>query len=161
MKYFTKYLPVEGEIKEKDFFIFNGKVAQVIHMKEKYIQISYNGQSGVRANFDDCKKVKLFLCSRNIQKGDEITYLNGLKRTIVTEEFADAISLAYERNSFGGDGHYKIIGEISRHAAWVKEGDEFEHKEVALTSLWQDWDSHTPLSGEAIVFVKGPCKHFH
>ena len=43
----------------------------------------------------------------------------------------------------------------------IKEGDEFEHEEVGLNGIWQNWNSKTPLSGKNIVFVKGPCGHFH
>ena len=63
--YFAKYLPIEGIIDVHDYFLFDGKIARVTHIEKAFIQIMYEGQLAVRANFDKCKKVKLFLCSRD------------------------------------------------------------------------------------------------
>ena len=70
-KYFTKYLPVEGEIQQDNFFLTpDGRISQCKDVLESLPQtiVNYNGESWKE---DELKRVKLFLCSRDIQVGDK------------------------------------------------------------------------------------------
>lgn len=56
----------------------------------------------------------------------------------------------------------KVIGEVSKGASWVKEGMKFEHSELFLNGLGQNWNSETPLPQNHIVKIMCPtCKTFH
>lgn len=139
MKYFAKYLPVEGEIKEGDKALkSNGKIVYVNKAAAKHLT-------------KDWKKAKLFLCSRDIQVDDEVT--DGLTKWITRV----ALTGTPDCTDTGG---YKVIGEISRDAlSYVKEGDEFDEPEVQKyitlgMSLGRTEDPN-------IWEIKGPCGHFH
>lgn len=108
-QYFTKYLPVEGNIFPKDKFIHT-LYEGVIHTNEDVTPLKEH---------PDYKKVKLFLCSRDIQVGDELTHIRtGLK---TKKQLGKSLSGEW----------IKVIGEISPDAlAYVKEGDEFDENEI-------------------------------
>ncbi len=77
------------------------------------------------------------LCSRDIQVGDEI-YNNGGKL-----EFP--VQSEREKEVFTRNGSFfKVIGEISPNAIWVKEGDEFEESEIGY--WFSGMSNATPLS---------------
>lgn len=110
--YFTKYLPVEGEIKEGDKLnSLNGEIPGSQH-------------------------VRLFLCSRDIQVEDEI-YIPSLNEY---HKFlkADNHSLVCETlngqhdETFDLCDYFKVIGEVSPEAIWVTEGMEFEESEIEI-----------------------------
>ncbi len=105
--YFCKYIPVEGEIEIGDMYFF-GK-ALLKKTEEKYQR--------------NCKKAKLFLCSRDIKIGDTVKILGGSNNDY-------DIKFKDELNS--GADWYKVIGEISPEAIWVKEGDEFSIEDIQL-----------------------------
>lgn len=128
--YFAKYLSVEGEIKENDLLI---NPAGTYEYYRKSLDITgsiYNG----------CKKVKLFLCSRDIQVGDmvqEIFYDGTLSKMYSFGKLPNINDLVILYN---GKLHHqtrieniiKVIGEISPEATWVKEGDEFTEDEIKI-----------------------------
>jgi len=63
-KYFAKYLPVEGEIKEGDVYL-------CIYDNSRFVGVA--GKEDLKiVNTDRYTKVKRVLCSRDIQVGDEI-----------------------------------------------------------------------------------------
>lgn len=138
--YFAKYLPVEGEIKMGDKFrwIINDSVQGEVHTcttegerPEKY------------------KKVKLFLCSRDIQVGDKPIYMpSGQYHTVsgITELMLPEVKEL---------GLFKIIGEISTEATWAKEGDGFDESQVEY------WTSSIDNHANPFLKIKGPCGHFH
>lgn len=74
--------------------------------------------------YNNCCGVKLFLCSRDIQVGDKIT-LDGISFTEFTR--LKELSKVYAPKF---DSYFKVIGEISPEAIWVKEGDEFEEEDI-------------------------------
>ena len=114
-KYFTKYLPVEGEIKKGDWAIDCEN--RIFQSKGKY--------SDKRDT-----KVKLFLCSRDIQVGDKY-----LTAPDYTKE------RTCEDNSYSFEHCLKVIGEISPQClGYTKEGEEFDENEVT-----QDKDGWWPL----------------
>ena len=158
-QYFAKYLPVEGEIKMGDKFFEEGLGIGTRRNKE---------------GLYDFQKVKLFLCSRDIQVGDEVQlYKSGF-------ELGDKVKITSESNleiAKMGMG-FKVIGEISSEATWVKEGDEFDETELGVcpkegflviheftkkTTSGKDWTVHKPALEKGIfhIVIKGPCGYYH
>lgn len=146
MKYFAKYLPVEGQIKEGDKVTgYKGDVES-----ERMAGFMNAVDTG------DFKKLKLFLCSRDIQVDDkvEVPLLTDTRQ-------ANANNLKFFKECKG----YKVIGEISPDAlTYVKEGDEFDEYKIGY------WGTHG-AEIDTLQFgtqgyiqyckIKGPCKHFH
>jgi hypothetical protein len=133
MKYFTKHLPVEGEIKEGD---------HVRRQNSGKVEGPCTDISLLILDKHD-QKVKLFLVSRDIQVGDNTfdlddNYNYGIVKEIIESE-------AYFNESDLDSRYlillYKVIGEVSPNAVWVKEGMEFEEKDIQLTDfkfIWSD-----------------------
>lgn len=155
--YFAKLLPVKGEIKEGDLCTcpHKGKGINVGKGQPKQVIVLFT-YTKARHLCKDCTKVKLFLCSRDIQVGDKI-HSDGLEG----EYIGTPDNFAYIKTS---DGHtssrrpetcFKVIGEISPDATWVKEGDEFDESDIDHGG-WVDEDLKTIL-----IKIKGPCGHFH
>lgn len=151
-KYFTKYLPVEGEIREGDFYLNSvGGISQAKCELDTPLANKYN------------KKVKLFLCSRDIQAGDKIWHEFSNTFVEIGQEYIDTMTEEKQKISF------KVIGEISHNAVWVKEGDEFDEDEVNITEqcphynnrhMWKDCSCKTGFVKG--VYIKCPtCKTFH
>lgn len=150
--YFAKYLPVEGEIKDGDSYLhFTGRL--------------YHGfsENATFKNKGD-KKVKLFLCSRDIPEQGDLAYpIGGGVKTLMYHNVGEQ-KLGLE--------FIKVIGEISPEAKWVKEGDEFdEYRDVwyfELNGKWKyvgrntvDWVKERGSEIKLVCKVKGPCGHFH
>lgn len=163
MKYFTKYLPVEGEIKEGDYYLNNGTPTKRTEGTEDK---SYLNQ----------QKVKLFLCSRDIQVGDTVHY--PLNNYIPVQWLGGNLT-----------GHeFKVIGEISPNAIWVKEGDEFDEDQIKLTTPFVGYvclckeksgerqrsciyyyemphgscsEGCARTETKKVFLIKGPCGHYH
>ncbi len=194
-KYFAKYLPVEGG---KPSQIPAGKNVPVMRDgKITFFQLETSEKMGKFMALEGYKKgsylpAKLFLCSRDIQVGDKVYACNGgifknykIEEFIIIEkpieykgewigEFVnpeDEITLKGKAKLGWSSIYlpYKVIGEMSPDATWVKEGDEFDEDELMWTSIdvngydsqsfvaWNDKDSY----GYEYVGVKGPCGHFH
>lgn len=141
-QYFAKYLPVEGKLKEGElgWSINNALYTHYDHLGENY-----------------GKPIKLFLCSREIQIGDTLRFIEDNTDLLTSTEK----ELKQHQLLIKLDKGVKVVGEISSEATWVKQGNEFEHDELCLNGIGQNWDSRTPLSGKNIVFIKGPCGHYH
>lgn len=137
-KYFTKYIPVEGEIEEGDYY-FDGTL-----LNQKLSSESWRvGKSW--------RKVKLFLCSRDIQVGDKIKDEGDLSQEF---ELNNEYYLRLYKEK-GCTNHFKVIGEISPDAiSYVTEGQEFEESKVGRCFY-----GDTCPGGK--VKIKGPCGHFH
>lgn len=102
---------------------------------------------------------KLFLCSLNITEQD-------WKSEETVRIYQDAKEPAGSR--------FKIIGEISPEATWVKKGDEFAEDEVKIYkplefSHYEEYfDTEIQDTSERAVYkniirvsIKGACGHFH
>lgn len=121
MKYFTKYLPVEGEIRESDIGqlvrrennTFKFQPNNILNHPQEYAKTKVE-----LLNYKGYKVVKPFLCSRDIQVGDKY---------LTPPDFKERIC---EDNSYDFSNCFKVIGEISPDAIWVKEGDEFEENQI-------------------------------
>lgn len=160
--YFAKYLPVEGEIEVGDYFVDEYK--QIYKCTKKDNGGTWGSGYSRSINLKLSKKVKLFLCSRDIQVGDEVTsYISGKK--------IKANLFPHTHPHF-----VKVIGEISPDATWVKEGQEFSEEEVKINfeflagkywivcnSLAKNIENEWIASkiGRYTMKIKGPCGHYH
>lgn len=182
LKYFTKFFPVEGEMtcsgECKTKFKFTDKLAkECINCGGLLIQHN-----------------KLFLCSRDIQIGDkvksfnypeqyegELVNLRTSKKLVGAKDHSEIYHLADIQ--YPNDSHcitaaisnfFKVIGEISPEAKWVKEGDEFDEEQLG----WLVWDTRFPEDDDIfydfsdepeikgkhsfkVICIMGPCGHFH
>lgn len=91
---------------------------------------------------------KPYLCSKDIQVGDLVFVPNEEEAGNVTDD----TDLTYwkEKNS------YKVIGEISPEATWVKEGDEFDEEDFKIIALdsANNWESRTIVTSRLAEIVK-------
>ena len=156
---FAKYLPVEGEIKEGDKF------------------------NSLYGELPGSQHTRLFLCSRDIQVGDKFRKLSNSE----IEFTASKVEMGSGENYFPKEmlvwhtedqlswwlklsETFKVIGEISPEATYVKEGDEFDEEEIELWTGFghfrkiernnPDYYLHAKEKG-SIFKILGPCKHFH
>lgn len=145
-----------------------------------YLKIGYNIFLG-----KDLKKVKLFLCSRDIQIGDKVSYqmegfgiAEGVFESIGEEEGIryynivgkDSIYIYYvdspEVNPIS-EHPFKVIGEISPDALpYVKEEDEFDEDQWRsvmddIDGIYVDKEKNIPLSEGYFIQIKCPWGHFH
>lgn len=145
MKYFAKYLPVEGGIKEGDYVDIGSQVIIYSTKWQKTIS-KYNP-----------KKVKLFLCSRDIQVGD--TVWNGRKGLLVFEDESEGRPEGNWMHLSAITIHdFKSIGEISPDATWVKEGDEFSKEEIIIV-LGRTYECLCEEPGVYRTAAQGTCEH--
>lgn len=172
MKYFAKYLPVEGEIKETDTHFFNVKDNKLWsfknHKHENVIELQ-------EVYVDEYKRAKLFLCSRDIQVGDKIRYF---ENPFVEVEWTKHIDFSKSNTYTGADkpDAFKVIGEVSPDAlSYVKEGDEFDEGQVNIilgypivTGQEKYYDTEYECYMQRDVYkyiarcqIKGPCGHYH
>lgn len=132
--HFAKYRPVEEEIKQGDL------PCQVLDTHSNKIIEYKESEYGSNAS-DYYKKIKLTLCSRDIQVGDEVISNNGPKfgfseykgiATVVENGIVRVIETKGGSEAWGQLPAYKIVGEISTKATWVKEDDEFDEDELLI-----------------------------
>lgn len=105
-KYFAKFLAVEGYIKEEDFYFANN---ELFRADSKFKPDNRNNPNG-----RGYKKVKLFLCSRDIPESysnPHVDYWDGVKE----------------------EDRYRVIGEIL--TSNIKEGQEFSEEGVKSLSI--------------------------
>lgn len=149
--FFAKYIAVEGEIKEGDKYIhpLTGRLETAIHVH------------GSKTH--PYQPIKLFLCSRDIQVGDKV--INQLGEEFVIKDGGDLVSAKLNKC-------YKVIGEISPEATWVKEGDEFDEyrwiwepgedmETEYLTEEEKQKGRYEIKTWANQIAVKGPCGHWH
>jgi hypothetical protein len=159
-KYFVEIIPVEGEIKDGVDVIFNIG-SDVVHRNIKVDSTSVYDSNGKLLFDKECTiRVKLVLCSRDIKKGDEI--------------YSDFDKSPLGKSGVDAQGfNFKIIGEISPEATWVKKGMEFDRNEIQPHylfggSTWRQWPDDTDESywlednRPCMVKIKCTnCKTFH
>lgn len=121
--YFTKYLPVEGEILKGDTY----KVTSEGAIAFGEIRVA----PGDRGDTIGAQKLKLFLCSRDIQVGDNV-YREPESWKVFDKQPTDTNHglWGFMRNVKPDD--FKVIGEVSPEAVWVKEGDEFDADQIEI-----------------------------
>lgn len=151
MKYFTKYLPVEGKIESHSMALLdagfnNASIVRVMSTAKYYSNVSSEGDNWDTMT-DRLKTVQLFLCSRNIEVGDKVWDTLNEKFCEVTTPFVALQTsdgenvpcwyLKTEPVTFHEARFLiKVLGPISPETTWVKEGDEFEEDQV------QEWFWH-------------------
>jgi hypothetical protein len=215
-QFFTKYFRVAGELNEGDLFLMDNKPS--IHKflgidkeMENYVWMrvmqGYEGESGKEykahiVNIMNVPKMKMFLCSRDIQAGDTVffrvaanavekqlkcieTYMNP---NITGNETLTAVIKDGEYNTHTTPDEtnqcYKVIGEVSQNALWIKPGDEFNLDELkkgykpardvsTIIGLVPYTDEQVKnqqdyLTREmggfdfvCVYQIMGPCGHFH
>jgi hypothetical protein len=192
MKYFAKYLPVEGEIKS-GWLEVAGVMGKYRNEDDKFIYIQTpDGHVWSRKKEGARTYYKLFLCSRDIQVGDkawfQLTKHSPLKELPCIDKDIEGIILREYVTDSEIYNHYttpdqlnqcfKVIGEISPDATWVKEGDEFDEDEVQFYIYTgapyepdfdyplpiEEWDQAEKMITDFIsktIRIKGPCGHFH
>ena len=203
MPYFTKYIPTGEEIRFGLDYEQTGKKTEVILTPDgiRHIAGTNNETLWCREDMEmnwtyskwydikDCKKVKLYLCNRDIQVGDDIWFTSLIDNKLKQGKFyhltkgnegEDIVDLTPDGEGTGfelGSGiGFKVIGEISSDATWVKEGDEYDEDDVQICfknrppadpfpwKLMYDWERETlpnQTVENTIVFIKGCCGHHH
>jgi len=155
--FFAKYLPIEGEIKKDDNALnpSNKKVVRV------------NAACLKNLVTPEWKKVKLFLCSRDIQASDKVSATGRVFQELNKEDYDTEIIKS------GEHGFFKIIGEISKNAIWVTEGMEFDEGELSKVLYYTDREpeNHVPIDvcpiegytlSKTVFRIKCPtCKTYH
>lgn len=153
-KYFAKFLPVEGEVKEGDVSFWEQREG---YYAGKFFKVDSGNIA--HAQVSGWKKYKLMLCSRDIKIGDEVyaepQALNGLKFRIIefkgywqkdTQETTYNVILEYIQHPTKPDligKHYewqpeacwKTVGEVSPNATWVVDNQEFDESDVAIYEM--------------------------
>lgn len=184
--YFAKWIPVEGEIKEGDWFLWKDEGTDSPHLfrcvgltGEDHLQVKWSKETGCywrdtlnESGYGDwnkafAKKVKLFLCSNDIQVGDKFRLISNQSKEFEAskveigsgESYFPKEMLIYHKEDqvqywFHLNACFKVIGEISPEAIWVKEGDKFDSSEISFM-----WD--TGENSQGWFRIKGPCGHFH
>lgn len=189
---FTKCLPVEGKIQVGDKAIRpDGRIISVDSLEmgsgENYFpreMLAWEGDENLRfwTKLSELKKVKFFLCSRDIQVGD-ITWDGFEVASLPNEE--GCYRLVPHNGVIGMSGHWeknpiKKIGEVSPDATWITEGMEFEEDDVKewwwnyyfnkWASPYSAGDQYTNYgdlerAGNARRYIRFRCpsspKHFH
>lgn len=138
LSFFVKCIIVKEKIKVDDKYLSDDNSLILTRQLHPSVDDSF---------FENKKKVKLCLCSRDIQIGDKMVFecltdgnYEEFQIDTINDIFPDMIKKGTQ---------FKVIGEISPEATWVKEGDEFVEKELRF-----------PYEGNFIKIL-GPCKHFH
>jgi hypothetical protein len=149
--YFAEYIPVKGEIKEGDTF-WNPSTSEYLFASKEMLSWNYPTPN-------TWKKVKLFLCSRDIQVGDKVfgTILTGDNVYVSNEQQGYSLHEDIHRISLEEAemmDAYKVIGEISSDAlSFVKKGMEFDEDQLKLTVCSRGFTS--PVY--PVFQVKCPC----
>jgi len=159
--YFAKYLPVEENLEKGNSYIRKSSPWNIYHNFKYSLQI---------LDMQELQKVKLFLCSKDIKVGDRTN--NGIIEKIegnFSEEIwciKDGIGKYHIKEST-----FKIIGEVSPEAVWVKEEMKFNDEDIAWISddgdeelyfIDKDWDWKEFNTTNAMFAIKCPtCKQFH
>jgi len=130
MKAIAKYLPVEDNLKQGDICEINSserkglfKVVDIINTKKQILAtilplVKVERAETSKFRIQQLIKVKLFAVTQDIEVENRfVKYSLDFTKGLDTESF----------NELKEQGYYKILGEISSDATWVKEGDEIEY----------------------------------
>lgn len=181
MRYFAKYLPVEGEIKIGDYFFANQLVRRCVDMKEGDYPYKDETGSWHSKNWSKNRR-QLFLCSRDIQIGDIVHGEEGLlynQPKLIVADGEVGPEIGNWANVSAVNRPFKVLGSISPNAIWVREGDDILSKNVHRGSYkmghkeWmvvdaedeaEEWEKEPSISinGWAKCYlIEGPCGHWH
>jgi hypothetical protein len=173
--FFTRYFPVPGEkigygekYFNKVFFENQERKRHAIHIRTR----DKTNDDVFKGNDQYYVKAKLFLCSRDIQVGDKIQCIGWRPYDCeFVKEFPNGnIQIKLPDGQLHTTDYkevYKVIGEISPDATWVKEGAEFDEKQLAFNSSENDeiflmgFDWAQPDSEyTGLIYIKGSDGQF-
>ena len=154
MKYFAKYIPD----KNGNFILIKRAIGSgIFPIKRDKIIVIPNELEYLLKDFETSERFKLCLCSKDIRVGDKVRMETGEELiTYYKEGCGDTLYTKgkYELEVFI-DRDFKVIGEISPGATWVKEGMEFSEDDIQHVFLHG-------LDDIGIFEIKCPtCKTFH
>jgi hypothetical protein len=171
-QFFAEWLPVEGD---SDYVQCWGKAVCKRSKSNSAIYHLIDNAEGappitdfeVKTIPQGFKHVKLFLCSRDIQVGDECHYrgfkgkvgrsIHGKQVWVLDDSEGNHLIYADDLDSL-----FKVVGEISQEATWVKEGDEFDREDLRANGVGVNWSEESHDSGKYKFKIKCPtCNHFH
>lgn len=163
-KYFTKWLPVEGEIKEGDKVLYTGgqlnfppDVYDVLDNVKEDMSAASVGGYGIEYSYDTPKPNTLGGVTRsaylkigyNILKKDYkkvklfLCLMNIQVDDIVHEMDVPVSSIEHDYVYFSPllvrrelKDCFKIVGEISPNTKWLKEGDELDEEDVWIQPVY-------------------------
>ncbi len=145
MNYFIKFIPQDGDLQIGDKIV-SGNIAlkegwnwgfhdietpeDLKHFTELKQLMERATSVMTRVSTVMTKKVKPFLCSMDIKEGDTAYDLE----QPLSEFYVDKKRLHQIQNDedFKGMKPYKILGEVSPAATWIKNGDKFVFGEVKM-----------------------------
>ena len=148
-KYFAKLvISSHGErsIKKDDWIIIN---------ERDTTPVRYNGGELTGEE----KRLDLFLCSKEISKGNHFSY--GVSEvgeaTSINDDVICCGDIPFLRTEC-----YRAIGKISEGAIWIKEGDEFDEKDIKhyFDNTLLEKLPYLP-AGYTIYIKCGNCKTYH
>lgn len=154
VKYFAKFRAVNEEMKEGDLVREpNGKVYRLGEFGEDTgFSYLYNLDGSFYDASDMFEKVKLFICTRQFRVGERIwkDLPDGSVNQLVSK---------FSLKQVIKNGWYKVIGEVSPEATWVKEGDKFDAEDLFANGCGHNWND---IPTNIWKFkIKGPCGYYH
>jgi hypothetical protein len=172
--YFAKYLPVAGEILPGDTFKSqwrtDNKFFHYVTVKEVTDTEFISVDTDVSYSKDDAiTKVKLFLCSRLIQKGDILKECLSDNIEQVVHHFESVLPYGIyvfepwpsnNENWIQANLAFRVMGSISPNAIWVKAGDEFTADEIKRYVIATDNLPVTPTPWGDELKSKHPDRYF-
>lgn len=151
MSYIAKYLPEDGNVKEAKMVFYKGEVYEHVHLlnnkdPKEYTFIRYEGQlSGYHEKWTALTIAKLYLCSNDIQLGNDVIGIN-MEGEFIKGELVNIgeFFCRIDENAPSDDmtevkDTYKIIGEVSSKATWVKDGMLFEESDFRMLLINQGY----------------------
>jgi hypothetical protein len=196
-RYFTKYIPNGGDMKPGSKVLVdkvNRNYSLGVHTVQEWRDMNHPlkcvedssqyillqpdlvpSNTTEFCNKKYVKEVSLHLCTQDLKPGDQVTQ-DGVVFKTWTER--------HEEHKSTFITFFKVIGEISPEAVWVKEGDELDEKELQVEAVHRSFpDKNILFYGNRPIkwfndhFVDMPdekkkyslvikifnysCKHFH
>lgn len=123
--FFAAYIPVSGEIQDGDTIRYDGEYYKVVKGPSSgpgEIEMDL-----VKYLHSNVQKVALLLCSYDIKEGDMVSSLL-TDRTYFTKASKEHVSS--NKNVDNNNRYFKVVGEVSPKASWVKDGDKIDVNEL-------------------------------
>lgn len=143
-KYVVRFIPIDGEIEEGDWIYDKISYGKCLRSGSDGIEHSMFG--GVH-NPADYKRVKLFLCSRDIKLDDWLTCAKTGQ-----EMHVDVHILGSIKEGLLPDD-YKVIGEISPEAGWVSNNESIKETDVQFVVKEDNWYEEKIIPTEELFIL--------
>lgn len=150
-KYFTKYVPTDGEVKKGDLVREpNGKIYVAGEFGEDTgFSYLYNLDGSFYDSSDFFDKIKLVVCTKEINIGDEVNWLfrgklmgdsvvdiSRLRGYKLLKELGGLTAWVSKRDAF------KIVGVVRTHPVWAKEGMKLGKDDLIAQGVGVNWDDN-------------------